>query len=85
GNDAFFPDSATVEGKTFTGLRCEALSDRHFLQCRFERCDFSQASLDGCTFENCVFDAVNLTQAALRQIRMISCTLQKPLLAESVW
>ncbi|WP_181937696.1 DUF2169 family type VI secretion system accessory protein [Serratia marcescens] len=85
GNDAFFPDSATVEGKTFTGLRCEALSDRHFLQCRFERCDFSQASLDSCTFENCVFDAVNLTQAALRQIRMISCTLQKPLLAESVW
>ncbi|EPL2888100.1 DUF2169 family type VI secretion system accessory protein [Serratia marcescens] len=85
GNDAFFPASATVEGKTFTGLRSPALSDKHFLQCRFERCDFSQAVLENCTFENCVFDAVNLTQAALRRIRMVSCTLQKPLMAESVW
>ncbi|MBH2618769.1 DUF2169 domain-containing protein, partial [Serratia ureilytica] len=85
GNDAFFPASATVEGKTFTGLRSPALSDKHFLQCRFERCDFSQAVLENCTFENCVFDAVNLTQAALRRIRMVSCTLQKPLMAQSVW
>lgn len=85
GNDAFFPASATVEGKTFTGLRSPALSDKHFLQCRFERCDFSQAVLENCTSENCVFDAVNLTQAALRRIRMVSCTLQKPLMAESVW
>lgn len=41
--------------------------------------------MENCTFENCVFDAVNLTQAALRRIRMVSCTLQKPLMAESVW
>ena len=66
-------------------MRSPALSDKHFLQCRFERCDFSQAVLENCTFENCVFDAVNLTQAALRRIRMVSCTLQKPLMAESVW
>ncbi len=85
GNDAFFPASATVEGKTFIGLRSPALSDKHFLQCRFERCDFSQAVLENCTFENCVFDAVNLTQASLRRIRMVSCTLQKPLMAESAW
>ncbi|MBS1205872.1 MAG: hypothetical protein H6R25_2771 [Proteobacteria bacterium] len=85
GNDAFFPDSATVEGKTFSGLRSHALSDKHFLQCRFERCDFSQAILESCTFENCVFDAVDLTQATLRRIRMVSCTLQKPSMAESAW
>ncbi|MGP3051969.1 DUF2169 domain-containing protein, partial [Serratia ureilytica] len=85
GNDAFFPASATVEGKTFSGLRSHALSDKHFLQCRFERCDFSQAILENCTFENCVFDVVNLTQAALRRIRMVSCTLQKPSMAESAW
>lgn len=85
GNDAFFPDSATVEGKTFSGLRSHALSDQHFLQCRFERCDFSQAILENCTFENCVFDTVDLTQATLRRIRMVSCTLQKLSMAESAW
>jgi uncharacterized protein YjbI with pentapeptide repeats len=85
GNDEFFPASATVEGKTFSGLRSHALSDKHFLQCRFECCDFSQAILENCTFENCVFDAVDLTQATLRRIRMVSCTLQNPSMAESAW
>lgn len=85
GNDVFFPANATVEGKTFSGLRSHALSGKHFLQCRFVHCDFSQSILENCTFENCIFDTVNLTQATLRHIRMGSCTLQNPLMTESVW
>lgn len=60
-------DSSPYEDETFTDLEGpeEALEDRVFYDCRFERCGFNGASLKRSRFISCTFSHCDLTLAGL--------------------